>query len=428
MVADQDGVIEPGEKVYLFFGMRRGGDFYYGLDVSNPDDPRVMWRLPNTGLQDLPANGQSWSKPIPARINIQGAGQNTDKLVLVFGGGYDTGHDDYNLTGTDSIGNAVYIVDSESGNVLWHGAKTGGNANFAKMDYSIPGDVRVVDLNGDGFSDRMYAADMGGQVWRFDIFNGQSTAGLVTGGVIARLGGAPLASPPLTDTRRFYYAPDIALVGGDVPFIHVGIGSGHRAHPNSVFNQDRFYALRDYTTFATHNQAYYDTLTPIVDGDLVDITTDPDADIPAGSAGWRLELRDGGWRGEKVLAEARTFNNQVFFTTFTPGAGAGGNTSNCEPVLGTNRLYIMSLFNGAPVNNLDESADEENLTESDRYIEFTGSIPSEVVFIFPSPEDPQNCVGEECAPPPVACVDLFCMPTGFGNDPVRTFWSEENTQ
>jgi hypothetical protein len=97
-------------------------------------------------------------------------------------------------------------------------------------------------------------------------------------------------------------------------------------------------------------------------------------------------------------------------------------------VLGTNRLYIMSLFNGAPVNNLDESADEENLTESDRFIEFTGSIPSEVVFIFPSPEDPQNCVGEECAPPPVACVDLFCMPTGFGNDPVRTFWSEENTQ
>ena len=29
MVADNDGVIETGEKVYLFFGMGRGGDFYY---------------------------------------------------------------------------------------------------------------------------------------------------------------------------------------------------------------------------------------------------------------------------------------------------------------------------------------------------------------------------------------------------------------
>ena len=36
MVADNDGIIEPGEKVYLFFGMGRGGDFYYGLDVSDP--------------------------------------------------------------------------------------------------------------------------------------------------------------------------------------------------------------------------------------------------------------------------------------------------------------------------------------------------------------------------------------------------------
>ena len=30
-----------GEKVYLFFGMRRGGDFYYALDVTDPDAPQL---------------------------------------------------------------------------------------------------------------------------------------------------------------------------------------------------------------------------------------------------------------------------------------------------------------------------------------------------------------------------------------------------
>ncbi len=134
-----------------------------------------------------------------------------------------------------------------------------------------------------------------------------------------------------------------------------------------------------------------------------------------------LDDAGAGWRGEKVLAEARTFNNQVFFTTFIPSASA----TSCEPQLGINRLYVMSLFNGAPVNNLDNSQDPDNLTETDRYKEFTGSISSEVTFIFPSPDD-ANCVGDACTPPPVACVDLFCFPPGFANNPVRTFWSQDS--
>ncbi len=297
------------------------------------------------------------------------------------------------------------------------------------MNYSVPANVKVIDLDGDKFADRMYASDMGGQVWRFDIFNGQPASSLMNGGVIAQLGGAPQGSPPISDTRRFYYDPDIAIVNDDDHnFMHVGIGSGHRARPNSVFTQDRFYALRDYDVFASHTQAYYDALTPITDGDLDDITTNLGTVVPNGSPGWRLELSDGGtgWRGEKVLATARTFDNKIFFTSFIPGAGAGGSTNNCQPVLGTNRLYVVNLFNGDPVNNLDGLGDDTNLTETDRYKEFTGSISSEVVFLFPSPDDP-NCVGDQCTPPPIACVDLFCFPPGFANNPTRTFWSQEST-
>jgi type IV pilus assembly protein PilY1 len=138
-----------------------------------------------------------------------------------------------------------------------------------------------------------------------------------------------------------------------------------------------------------------------------------------------LELKEGGWQGEKVLAEAKTFDNKVFFTTFTPGGTLSADS--CVPSLGTNKLYIVDLLTGAPVTNLD-GPEGPPLDEDDRSTDIKGSISSEVVFMFPSPDDPANCTGEECTPDPVACVDLFCFDPGFDDQPVRTFWSQESTQ
>ena len=408
--------------MFLFVGLARGGDSYYALDVTRPDSPQLMWHLDHT---NLPGVGQTWSTPVPTRMSINGSGQSASNFVLVLGGGYEPDQDNV-TTSTDATGNSIYIVDSETGALLWQGTKNGGtksfNATGKAMDYSIPCQVKVVDFDGDGYADRMYAADMGGQVWRFDVINGQSAANLITGGVIAQLGAASVTPPaPASATRRFYYSPDVALVANkDFNFIHVGIGSGHRAHPLSLATQDRFYAIRDYNGVNQLSQTAYDGIIPYKDSDLVDITDNVKAKVPQGQPGWQLQLRDGGWIGEKVLAEARTFNNHVMFTTFRPSQ----NATSCEPQAGTNRLYIVSLFDGSPVNNLDGSVDNGPLTATDRFTEFKGSISSEVEFIFPQGE--ANCVGDQCAPPPVACVDLFCFPPGFPNNPVRTFWSEQS--
>ncbi|HEX7080019.1 MAG TPA: PilC/PilY family type IV pilus protein [Gammaproteobacteria bacterium] len=446
MVTDNNGRVDGTDKVYLYFGLRRGGDTYYALDVTDPDEPYFMWKLDASALPV--SMGETWSNPVPTRINISGASYasgNDQKLVLVFGAGYDDGHDQPGLPPAPNIGNGIVIVDALNGNLLWHVTAGGGDMSAAtsmpNMKYSFAADIKVVDLDGDKFADRMYAADLGGQIWRFDIFNGEPKGELVHGGVIAQLGGAPAADPPYADTRRFYYAPDVAIVNnGDFNFMHIGIGSGHRAHPNSELTQDRFYALRDQNPFKSLTQAEFDAreADPITEADLPDIRDIIDSDtlatlLPADADGWRMELRehrasDGDpkvWRGEKVLAEARTFDNKVFFTTFIPGASATAN--DCTPRLGTNRLYVVDLFTGRPVpNNFDEETDPDSLDVTDRYREFGGSIASEVVFLFPSPEDPTGCVGEECTPPPVACVSLFCFPPGFANAPVRTFWSQES--
>ncbi len=59
-----------------------------------------------------------------------------------------------------------------TGSLIWRAGPSrtrGADADVVEMKNAIPGDVRVFDLSGDGFADRMYAADLGGRVWRFDF-------------------------------------------------------------------------------------------------------------------------------------------------------------------------------------------------------------------------------------------------------------------
>ncbi len=94
---NENGVLEPllGETVRIYFGMRRGGSEYYGIDVTNPNVPVRLFKIgPNeAGTKQLTGAGQSWSAPSLVKVNIIGASQNTLQQVLVFGGGYDAGQD-----------------------------------------------------------------------------------------------------------------------------------------------------------------------------------------------------------------------------------------------------------------------------------------------------------------------------------------------
>ena len=273
---DGDGTIEPAgsdidgtdgieenekDKVFLYFGMRRGGSYYFGLDVTVRTAPKLMFVL---GPSDLPGVGQTWSTPTVARVNVNRTwpSSNPDKMVLVFGGGYDIAQDTVGYV-ADTVGNQVFMVDAITGTLIWRAGPTsdaGAQLPLAKMTNSIPGDVRVIDLSGDGFADRMYAADMGGRVWRFDIRNGQAAADLVLGGVFASLGNGDLAvKTDATKNRRFFYAPDVALVKvGTTNFINIGIGSGHREKPiTDVTVVNRFYSLRDFNVFSQVQNTQY---------------------------------------------------------------------------------------------------------------------------------------------------------------------------
>ena len=164
---NNNGIIDGNDFVYILFGQRRGGDSYYALDVTSKNAPALMW------IKQLTGGGQTWSTPVVTRMDIQATAQNADKAVVVMGGGYDTVHDTPAfISSPDGEGAGIHVLDLVSGAELWRaGPDVGADLQVAGLTRSIPTQIRVIDINGSGLADRMYAADMGGQILRFDISN-----------------------------------------------------------------------------------------------------------------------------------------------------------------------------------------------------------------------------------------------------------------
>ena len=421
---DQDGIVESadGDFVYLIFGMRRGGDFYYAIDVTNKTSPSLLWKHVNADV------GESWSTPVVSRMDIGSVTQNGDKAVVIFGGGYDTVHDSttYNPI-ADASGAGIYALDLESGTLLWRaGSDLGANLTLdttdREMDRAIPNQVRVIDFSGDGFANRMYATDLGGQVWRFDIFNGEDPNDLVTGGVIAQLGAEGLGTPTAADTRRFYNAPDISLVTDPHQqrrFIGVNVGSGYRAHPFDLSAADRFFSIRDDKPFTPLSQAAYDSYDIVTDADLVEVSGQTQVVVTANDRGWKFTLP----ANEKILADSLTFDDQVLFVAFTPDTDA---SVTCAAGRGTNFLYRMSAINGDPVvDNISVLNPADSNDERRTTLQQGGIAPSPTV-LFPAPDD--NCTGDDCQQPPLGCVGVECFDPGFDPFPVRTLWTQDGIE
>ncbi|MGJ8681985.1 PilC/PilY family type IV pilus protein [Paraglaciecola sp.] len=390
---DGDMVLRTvGSNMYLYVGMRRGGRNYYAFDITNKTSPKLMFEIKG-GVGDFAQLGQTWSKPTVTKIRV-GA---TSKTVLIFGGGYDEDQDSKLLRSADTVGNAVYIVDADTGSLIWSSSKTGADLNLADMQYSIPARISVIDRENDGFADHMYVADTGGQLFRLDIHNGESVSDLVTGGLLADFGGNTEAS-----NRRFYYGPDVSEVSlADEHYYAVAVGSGYRAHPLNTTIEDHFYMIKDKGVFEVDVNGF-NTLPsmPYTLTDLYDATDhlltssntttkELEALEFATKEGWMIKLTTG---GEKVLASPLILDYQIVFTTYLP---ASASSSSCAPPTGNSRAYLVQLINGNSVSDLNQNNTQEHV---DRHAQLkqTGIAPDTKILI----EDiikPIICLGTECA-------------------------------
>jgi type IV pilus assembly protein PilY1 len=397
--ANKDGDLDdPGDHVYLYFGQRRGGSDIFSIDVSNRSNPRLRWVIKG-GSDDYDEMGQSWSTPNVEKLKLNGV----TRTVLIFGAGYDTTQDTVTLRTPDLVGRGVYIVDAESGEMLWRaGPDADADLQLSEMQYSIPSRVKPVDVDSNGYVDQLYVGDMGGQLWRFDIQESDTTdnlSTLVSGGRIADFA----VDNSLTGTRRFYYPPDVALIieSGQAPYLSVLAASGYRAHPLDQNIHDRMYMMRMDSIYSA--PPVYTTIT---EADLFDTTdnaigegTDTQkaaAVTNLGNAqGWYISFEelDGSFIGEKALAEPLIIGGIGLVTTYVP-EDLDPNAASCVPKAGTGTIYYVNVTDGTPTFNIAGTVDK---TREDRK-EFLkrGGIPPSPTVIITEGGTPTLCIGTEC--------------------------------
>lgn len=430
---DDGDLLDSEDTVTLIVGMRRGGNNYYALDVRDINNPKLKWviRGPDadenyagdSGFEKL---GQTWSQPKVVTLRVQEGSESVRKDYLLFGGGYDATQDDVSTRTADDIGNAIFIVDPDTGELVWSaGDGDSFDLDLPDMDYSIPSEISIIDIDSDGVDDQLYVGDMGGQVWRFDIASGvnvnSSPEDLMTGAVLARLSSAGSEA----DARRFYYPPDVSLnYDGSTRVLAVAIGSGWRAHPLNEVIEDRFYLLKQYSGIfgaPTDDNGDIDYPEPITEATLYDVTDNlvaegtedeqEDAEYSlspnSDKRGWMLRLeRD----GEKVLSGSLTFNGSIIFTTYEPEPP---DAVSCQPQVGTARAYIVEVLDGQPSFELDGVS---GLTSSDRELQLSQSgIPSTPTVVDTEDGKPQVLIGVENLGDE---VDLDMPETA------RTYWLE----
>lgn len=358
-----DGVIRKsdGDEVHLFISMRRGGRLLYALDVTAPESPEFLWKIDSsqTGFGEL---GQSWSRPEISQVHYDGDGDGAAEThdVLVFGGGYDPETDDRSETTTTTdtdadgdgkardMGRALYVVDAETGEPIWQAGPNpqGANVNVSvtDMSYSLPSDVTVIDRDGNGYHDRLYVGDTGGQVWRADISGHPSSWAVYK---LASDGD----SEALAD-RRFLYSPDV-VYGEDANgrYDAVLVGSGARTHPFRRSVTNRFYMFKDRHTGESADPSTWQTILATSlydatnDGGSVNETALADAD------GWYIDLlnEEGNAVGEKVVSSAVTLGGTTFFSTNEPPPESS-TADDCTKSLGTARNYEISYEDGTAAN------------------------------------------------------------------------------
>ncbi len=197
-----DDVGNNGEwRTVLAGGLGGGGQGVYALDITDPDDfdeanasSLVLWEFDDGDDADL---GYTYG-------NVQLAKMNDGTWAAVFGNGYNNTESDGNAS---SSGHAVlYIVDVETGELL---KKIDTEAGAAGTPNGLATPL-LIDIDQDFDVDYIYAGDLLGNMWKFDV-----TAGSTTGWDVAWTSGgdpAPLFTTangqPITSQPQATFHPD----------------------------------------------------------------------------------------------------------------------------------------------------------------------------------------------------------------------------
>lgn len=374
----------------LVGGLGGGGQGVYALNISNPGDSAktdptftetnagrlALWEFTDqsTSGADL---GYTFSQPVIVRLH-------NGRWGVVVGNGYNnTAADGY----TSTTGNAVlYILDMETGSVLQKLDTNVGTAQdpTAKLRPNGLASVFPVDQDGDLITDYVYAGDLFGNIWRFDLTSTSASNWKVSefGGTTAKpnpLFTAKDASSnpqPITTRVQVGAHPNYGVSRGAMVYFGTGkyMENGD-AIPNTAATQT-FYGVwdKDFSTSgslsrSTLQQQQIDAVTS-ASGNIFRRVTNNAVDYTT-KRGWYLDLKlaGGSNQGEMVIADPVIRGKAVVFTTLIPDGRTcvGG---------GTGFLMVIDQASGGRTSQspFDVSPEYGKFTTAD-YVTFSdGSI------------------------------------------------------
>ena len=301
-VTVKDIQVDGTWRTIMVSGGREGGGHLFALDVTNPDDPEVLWQraLPNGAL------------PYESEVEIVNIG---GRAVALVGSGLD-----------ESVTSApkayIHCYDVATGYLEGSEALQDG---FLRNKASRPA---VVDYNLDGETDYVYIADLSSRLWRFQTNGGVDPAGW--------------SRSLLYHSDEEITAPPVASFGenGEV-YLYFGTGAYLTEDDMSTTDQQSFICVAD-----MHDESAADKW------DLVDQTDSINS--VEGRRGWYVDL----WEeeGERVTQEAAVVAGTVIFTSFAPSLDP------CEAG-GVSFLYQMAYDSGG-IPEVEGMEDPEDRSSS----------------------------------------------------------------
>jgi type IV pilus assembly protein PilY1 len=319
----------------LVAGMRAGAKGLFALDVTDPTKftestaaSVVRWEFPNDA--DM---GYVFGQPLIVKTN-------NGRWSVIVGGGYE-----------NTSGNAVlFIIDAEDG--TFKKIDTGSGVNNG-----LSGPA-AIDTNGDGIVDVVYAGDLNGNLWKFDLSSANKALWVVGNS------GVPLyaagATKPITS------APDVTRHPRGGYLIGFGTGRYIDENDNTNTSSQSIYAIWDkpltsgtVTELQLQQQTILDTATnggrtfrlvshkvgtPV--DTIVTGSDTPTVDREAyltGKRGWFLNLNVPSGTGERVVADVAFRSGRLIAVSMIPG-------TSCDAADGSGWLMELDAITG---NRLD---------------------------------------------------------------------------
>ncbi|MGB7294405.1 MAG: PilC/PilY family type IV pilus protein [Candidatus Aminicenantales bacterium] len=294
--------------------MAGGGiNYYFALDITDPDNPLPLWEFTHLDNQNRPTLGETWSVPAIGRVK-QGS---NDRWVAFMGSGYDN-------TQLQAAGNRFYVVRIDTGALIRQRTVNQVNtANFsgAKRDYrytniksTIPGSPTAVDSDQNGYVDYVYFGDLDGRLYKLNVTSSTTSSWNLTALYTDWL------NHPIITKPAVYLDP---FSGSPIPRVFFGTGGDDRAPGNRTY---AFLSLIDGSS-------------PEIEWYLGDPTV---LNLPAETAVGSLS------EGEKVWADPVISDFIVYFSTLR---GSIENVNPCINLEDIGHLYARYIRNvaGTPI-------------------------------------------------------------------------------